>query len=525
MSWQEFVNQCQLVLPDDDEHVVAPRMDTSCSGPVNIQFPNASVQKLYEALQQQRAQCAEQFVHEFADMAKERHNQYSVSKQVWDRSTDIPLVADRLMQIMNEPFACEEFMCSMKEWHQHCKDEARLSWYVQKRRYLEQDLDIAKQHTQTLRDEVQRMVDMKRKCRTVSQDMRDSSQRMACMGDLHDMKQAYQDLADDELRRTHEDRDHIHKCLPEQRGALDAEQQRNAELERKIQEMKQEIEHAQSAAKVDRQAALQEQMRRSSFERQLSAYTCMIHKAVAGAVCLKLRSNVKLWVEKPSLRSSEFVRVAVPPEVPPPAHSQTNPCIAVSSKLRYGLLACAWCRILVSVTSSSFVNTIGSLLESPDKGLEAIVPCQELQRFLRLFDTEVLGISKQLQSMQSIQKDVPEVAHFAAELCNSTSGDQPKAVLTVLLSVLRSHSVLAGGVLKPHTAEAQAGKFDAVECVVKLSADLLASSKETSSWSVLSIEPVLGNIDRERATQAAQHAVSGSNFGKALAAAVELMKS
>jgi len=167
------------------------------------------------------------------------------------------------------------------------------------------------------------------------------------------------------------------------------------------------------------------------------------------------------------------------------------------------------------------VSKLGDL----SKNLEATVPCQELHRFLRLFDVEVVRITDQLRAMRNIQKEIPEVAQFSAEFQNSTKGDQPRVALTVLLSALLSHSLQADGVFRPLTTDAKAGKFSAVECIVKFNADL--ATLPDVSWSPPTVQTTLGRLDAEmvaQAAQCAQGAATQGSFCDVLAAAVQSMR-
>jgi len=526
MGWEEFVNNCNLQLTHYDDQPPAPRMETSLlsTAPALLSCPRA--QEIHEVLQQRRAEGMEQFVGEIAGVVEQKRNEYSVAKQMWDRSADIPAVASELIQLLphTETMAHENFVTSMKDWHQHCKDEALLKWYTIKQGWLETDGEIVVAHTQDLRDEVQRLQATKRSCKAISSEIRGGSSRMQQMGELHDIKHVYQELGQDELRRMHEERQLIQRRVPEEQAALLAEQQSNSELEQRIQDMKRQIQSEEISSKEVRSADLQQQLRRALLEKQFYAHTCIIHKATPGAVCLQLRGDVKLWVEKATGQSPPFVRVSVQP----PAHARhADPCLDISPELNSGLLGCAFSHILAKVSGDSIEKVLCSVFAGPDRRWEASVPCQELHRFLRLFDVAALHIASQLRAMRNLRKEVPEVARFSAQFDKSAKGDQPSSMLTVLLSVLRSHKVSADGGLTPLTTEAQAGEFNSVECVVKFNADLAALPH--AIWSPSHVEPVLGLLDRKHLAQAAagasHRAAAHLGLGETLKAVVQAMRS
>jgi hypothetical protein len=522
ISWDEFLNQSELKLPvDHDPAAAPPRMDTSAtmSGLVLPTFDCPRAQEMHQMLQHRRADCLEHFNSDIAHNAEQKRYQFSVARQMWDRSADVPAMASEWLAASSDEFAREPLIVRMKEWHQHCKDEGHFKWHIEKRRWLESDLEIVKQHTQALKDEVQRFRDVKKRCKEISNEIRGGSSRLQHLGQLQDIKQAYQHLGNGELKRMHDERQLIQRALPEEQAELDSATETNIELERKVLHLKLQVQAEETERKETHKAALQQQVRRANLEKQFYAHTSIIHKATPGAVCLQMRGNVKVWVEKTS--HQDVVRLSA-------QQSQTlhqpHPYINIAPDFSHSLLACAWYRILAIVMGSSGPKLSCPILDT-DKRLEATVPCQELHRFLRLFDVEVIRITDQLRAMRNLSKEIPEIARVSALFCNSPKGDQPTAVLSVLLSILCSHSVHADGAVRPLSSDAKAGAFNAVECTIKFNADL--ATLPDVRWSAPIVEHAVGRLDTTlvaQAAQSAQNAASHSSFCEVVTAAARAMK-
>merc|ERR1719223_1131536 len=98
ISWKEFIEKSQLHMPELPE--MPSRID--CTGPMTEEFDFPQGKTLHEELQQQRAQYLYDFLKEMGAMVEEASNQYSVSKNMWDRATDIPSVAGELINVIHQ---------------------------------------------------------------------------------------------------------------------------------------------------------------------------------------------------------------------------------------------------------------------------------------------------------------------------------------------------------------------------------------------------------------------------------------
>jgi len=497
-------------------------MESSCLNASSMSFPCPRVQELHKALQQRRAACLQQFITKIDWDVENQHKEYLAAKQMWDRSSDTPPIASELMQLMPQPETLEhdKFLMSMKELHQNCKDEALLKWYDAKRHWLQTDLDITKQHTEMLREGVQHLREKTIGGREVPSNFHNCPGRMEHIGDLRDMKRVYQELILEDRKRAEEELHLIKRKLPDAQAALQEEQQKDVELEAELEELRSRLQCEEALARNARTAVLQQQLKKSLLEKQVYAHTCVLHETTPSAVCLRLRGHVQLWVERASSTHSALVHVSAH-YAPPTQHM--DPCITMSPELSWGLVACAWCRIVATVNASSMDEELRLVFAAgPGKSFDATVSCQELPRFLRLFDIEIVRIVDLLRTMRNISKDVPEVAQFSAQFKNSPEGDQPSASLKVLLSVLHTHSVEAGGVLVPIATQAEAGKFNAVQCIFEFNANLAALP--TVTWSDPVVTPVLGHIDAEHALQASQTAAPHSSLSELLRVVVQSLK-
>jgi len=521
MGWEEFVRHGKTQLPQYDDQASATRMDLSLLGAAPAAFSCRRSQALYEELRESRAQCLEHFINEVAEDTEIKQNEYSVAKQMWDRSLDVAPAANELMQLLPHTGSLDYdgFTTNMDEWSQHCKDQALQKWYVAKRRWLESDKQVTQQHTQDLRDEVQRLQETTRKCRELSGEVRNSSKHMDHMTDLHEIKHAYQEAQFEELRRTQEEPELIRRKLPSEWSALEEDQQKNTDLEQRIQELKQRVRCEEVKTKEARMAALQQQVRKGVLEKEFYAHTCIMQNATPYAVCLQLRGNIKLWVEKANGESPLFVRVSVQL---PDAAKQVDPSMKIYPAFSRGLVACAWCRTLALVHGGSIEKQFGEVFSEAKESLEAAVPCADLHRFLRHFDVEVLRITDKLRAMRNLRKAVPEVEWFSAQFQSGPSGEEPSAELTVLLSVSRSHSVQADGVARALTTEAWAGKFDATQCIVKFNANLVAQPHLI--WSQPTVESVLGRLDENIVKEAMERDASRDSLCEMLKTAVQAMR-
>jgi hypothetical protein len=301
------------------------------------------------------------------------------------------------------------------------------------------------------------------------------------------------------------------------RAAVADEQNGNAALEQRIQELKQKVQGEEVKAKESRRAAMQQEFRKSVLEKQFYAHTSVLHKATEHAVCLRLRGNINLWVEKAIMESPLLVRVSLQL---PDRSEHADPSMKIYPAFSRGLVVCAWCHTLALINGCSADKLFRRHL--PEGRLEDMVSSENLQRFLRLFDVEVLRITDNLRTLRNVRKAVPEVEWFSAQLKNSPSGDEPSAELTVLLSVLRSHDILPGGIARPRTAEALAGKFDAPQCIIKFNASLVAQSRLI--WSKPTVEPVVGCLDGKLVGEAKEREASHASLAEMLKAAVQAMQ-
>lgn len=337
--------------------------------------------------------------------------------------------------------------------------------------------------------------------------------------DLQEIKHEFQQAQSEELRKTQEEPELIRQELPKARAALQQEQENNAEMERRIEELKQRVRCEQADAKQARKATMQEQLRKANLEKQFYSQTCILEKATQGAVCLQMRGNIKVWVENAAHESPSLVRVCL--QVPEPVQL-LDPTVKIYPAFRRGLVECAWCRSLAAISGSSIQKLFGETHAAPEGRLEATVSCQVLPRFLRLLDVAVLQITDNVRALRNLRKEVPEVEWLSAKFQNGDGGAEPSAEITVVLSVIRSHCITADGKAKPLTAEAHAGKYDVRQCVLKFDTNLAAECDMI--WSSTSVEPTLGSFDANLVSQAVKREATRDCLSDMLKEAVKAMQ-
>jgi hypothetical protein len=519
MPWDEFLGNCGVHL----ERLPEPCMDTSNLGVTSVSFADPRNQALHDSLQRSRAQCLQRFVDEVAAHAEQKRNEYSVSIQMWDRAPESPAIVSELLQVMDSrltsPSDHDNFCSRVKALHQRSMDEAWTKWYAQKHRWLEADVDLASRHTQVLRDEIQRLRDATRGCREIQNDIRENNKRVQHTGELHDIKQGHDDMKWEQSRRDRQELQLYQREVPEAQVKLEADRQKNAELEQRVQQLKRQLLDEEANAKQTSRDVLQQRWKNSVLEKQLAAHTCKVEKSTETAVFFKFRGNIKFWVER--IDGKEFVRIGVHPPALPTSQSVDH-SVQILPAVARGLLACAWSKILAMVTGSTVEKTLQACLQVPQdqsslESFVATVRADSIPVFVRQFDVEALWVTSKIKSLHTVKSEIPEISKFVTEF--EIQNEQPMLVYTINVVVLRSHSIAADGRLRPVIAETQAGDVDAVQCILNLKENL-ANSK----WSSLTCKRFLGRVDIKGVGCAMQGVAPGAALREVVAAAVQAMR-
>jgi hypothetical protein len=334
-------------------------------------------------------------------------------------------------------------------------------------------------------------------------------------------------------RRNHEEQQLQLKKSPELQVKLEAARRKNSELEDRIHELKRRIQQEDLSAQEAKRATMQHNSRLKTLTKQRYAHTCILWEATASAVMLKLRGNITLWVET---SAHDFVRVSTKP--PPLAARQDEACfIQIAADVSRGLLACAWSRILAKIHESEVkqCKEASSSVDEMSECFIAQIPSQQVARFVRYFDVEVLHMIDKIKELRNLRKQIPEVSRVIADYVDnqgvSASGTEsgtpltpqnPMLVLKIYVSVLRSHSVSADGLLRPLTAAAENGEVDAAQCLLLASENLLSPCKP--KWSSIAVKPTVGRIAQDVVEQAVQSVAHNGTLCELVVSAVQAMR-
>jgi hypothetical protein len=128
---------------------------------------------------------------------------------------------------------------------------------------------------------------------------------------------------------------------------------------------------------------------------------------------------------------------------------------------------------------------------------------------------EGLHLAKKIKVLKNLRKEIPEITKFIVKFQNSNEGDQAMLVYTIYLTVLRSHSVSAEGVLRPLTSAAKAGKVDCVQCVITLNEDLMEPQ-----WLSITSKTMMGRVDKTAVEQSMREVAPKATLCELIAAAV-----
>lgn len=532
LCWDEFLSHCNVHLPPLEPH--AAQAHVACTeSMLPTVIPTTTpecpcIQRATQALTQKRTACLQRAVEELNERNDCIQQNYKASVNRWNQSTIMPPSAVELLQVLDNPQEIESFRNRIKSWQAFCKGEAWLKWYAAKHEWLVKDLGVAMEHTASLRREQVTMREVGGRLEETSQRINAALRQQRHLSDLKRSAQGLQNTESKEFQAVQDDRQFMRQKGSVVQGALQAERDNSAELERRIAEAKQRTKSAQSMVQDAQRNYLKQKAKRIALEQQRYSRTCTVAKSTATQVDLVFRGGARASVIQTTGDSNSFVTITFDPvvEVPHVGHKKHKITDTLPA-LGRELLTYLWWDLQATVPQCHRAQA--TPIAPP---LAITVPSAEIPRLVRRLDCGTLRVLDQIRALCTLYKECSEVLDVAARLQDKNFGiGNSMLVVAVTLLIVRSHT-LAGGInggsapLVPLCGSIAGSEthVDATKFILEFNADL-AKFPDTVCWSNVTVQKVFGKGDAAEVQHVLnnQH-VGNGNLAETISAAIEVMR-